>query len=63
MDPAWSADQKFIFYASRETHLAIFKNNLKSGEKLLVLKDEGLIFQLLQMVSIWLLLREIHIVI
>jgi CHAT domain-containing protein len=42
MDPAWSADQKFIFYASRATQVSIFKNNLTSGEKLLVLKEGGI---------------------
>ncbi|MBL4664637.1 MAG: CHAT domain-containing protein [Nitrospinaceae bacterium] len=42
MDPAWSADQKFIFYASRATQISIFKNNLTSGEKSLVLKDGGI---------------------
>ncbi len=42
MDPAWSADQKFIFYASRATQISIFKNNLTSGKKSLVLKDGGI---------------------
>jgi Tol biopolymer transport system component len=31
MDPAWSVDQKFIFYASRATQISIFKTNMKSG--------------------------------
>jgi CHAT domain-containing protein len=42
MDPAWSADQKFIFYASRANQISIFKNNLASGKKSLVLKEGGI---------------------
>ncbi len=42
MDPTWSADQKFIFYASRSTQISIFKNNLASGKKSLVLKEGGI---------------------
>ena len=33
MDPAWSADQEFIFYASRATQVSIYKKKLTSGEK------------------------------
>ncbi|HCG71995.1 MAG TPA: hypothetical protein DE038_01685, partial [Nitrospina sp.] len=42
MDPAWSADQEFIFYASRATQVSIYKKKLTSGEKLLVLKEGGI---------------------
>ena len=42
LDPAWSADQKFIFYASRSSQISIFKNNLASGKKFLVLEDGGI---------------------
>jgi CHAT domain-containing protein/Tol biopolymer transport system component len=42
MDPAWSADQKFIFYASRTTQISIFKNDLASGKSSLVLKEGGI---------------------
>jgi CHAT domain-containing protein len=42
MDPAWSADQKFIFYASRATQISIFKNELASGKRSLVLKEGGI---------------------
>jgi len=41
-DPAWSADQKFIYFASRSTGVSIFKIDWKSGEKSLLLEKGGI---------------------
>lgn len=40
-DPAWSADQKSIYYYSRGSGVSIFKKERAGGKKSLVFKDGG----------------------
>jgi CHAT domain-containing protein/tetratricopeptide (TPR) repeat protein len=41
-DPAWSADQKYIYFASGTNEVSIYKIDVTSGEKSLVLKKGGI---------------------
>ncbi|MZH04455.1 MAG: CHAT domain-containing protein [Nitrospinae bacterium] len=42
LDPAWSADQKLIYFGSRSNGVSIFKIDWTNGQKSLLLKEGGI---------------------